>query len=885
MEDDIRFILESAILAPSAHNLQPWRFVVKDRTIELWSVAHLMSSGMFSAVEWDSYVAFGALVENASIAATTVRARLAVVYFPDKKHPDLIAKLTLVKDEKVVPDPLSSALRTRHTNRRGYERTPLSASERSALFAEAQKKRSLLLTEKDSDVEALARYESVYEELMFSNKPVHDYVFRRIRWTNRDTRLLNYGFTYPSLETPLFSYPAMQLFRLWQIIRYGRHLGLPQLLAAQQEFVHRKSAAFGAVVAESATPLGWLEAGRVFERIWLRATQLGLNLQPQTAALFLNFASELHPTSFTEEEHGRIKEAKQRVIATFGLTEKPLAVMFRIGHGPPATDRTTRIPLQSLMSEGGAEHPSRYLLSHNSGVQSKKTYAELRGEYLAGRKRKDLTFDLLMEYGEVAIRVGRLGQAAEIMQEALKAADDPLQKAFVYLQLARIEHLKIRLHADQRYLTLAFEALGLPYPRGTFAGVVVAFGMYIRALFSFFLQMFWSPAEKERLHHNLSAELYIETGFTSYYVGNISPVLECVLYSHSFALLDSPTNGMVFWYVGAGSLCAALGFKRMSRFLLKRAFTVAQSNRTVRAVATSLMWQGALADFFGDPESALVTLHELQQKYNDGLLPQEKTVVSASLAVNYTVRGNPKAAIGAVDFLLQEYDKEQGEVEDHAKAYVEWQKITALSFLGIEHELRAILERSEDIFNAPDTDKWTQSNYTADLLTQHYISDELDLGRIGKILLNFDSLGLTPSTSYRVSLHYWVSRAYIFLALHKRGKVDRSLFDKAVSDLRSARHHALIYPHTLLLLGHQALLDGKPTLAREYVVRALKGGTEYDNLWVDYEAKKLDILVEHAFGQKDIAIKKLKDLEQEVFDRGWNGCNKHLTSLRDEITS
>ncbi|MDO8408381.1 MAG: hypothetical protein Q7S95_04120 [bacterium] len=355
MTDDIRFILESAIRAPSGDNTQTWRFVVRDLVIEVWDCAphdveyRLLSNGRAG------WVALGAVIENACIAAS-LRGYLAhVSYAPHPPQERLIATLELTKDASVAPDPLAGAIPDRATNRRPYRRDPLSATERATLLASTgntEGTSTLHLVEKREDIESLARLVSLHDELIFSNQWLHRLLFSRVTWTRREDKRTRTGLYFPTLETPPFTWAAMQLLRHWWLTKLGSYIGLHKFIALEQRGVYRHASAYGLVLVRGEREQDWLEAGRAVERIWLTATGAGLALQPHTAMIYLPRAIEsgLSDAYLNAHERERIIEAYDAIQRIFGVEEGTPAFLFRIGHGRPPSARSSRLLFESVVT-------------------------------------------------------------------------------------------------------------------------------------------------------------------------------------------------------------------------------------------------------------------------------------------------------------------------------------------------------------------------------------------------------------------------------------------------------------------------------------------------------------------------------------------------------
>ena len=78
----LREILEAAIRAPSGENCQPWRFVLKGESVELWNRPERDQS-LYNWGQRASYMAHGAALENLVLAAGARGFGADVAYFPE----------------------------------------------------------------------------------------------------------------------------------------------------------------------------------------------------------------------------------------------------------------------------------------------------------------------------------------------------------------------------------------------------------------------------------------------------------------------------------------------------------------------------------------------------------------------------------------------------------------------------------------------------------------------------------------------------------------------------------------------------------------------------------------------------------------------------------
>ena len=346
MQNEIKKILEVAVNAPSGENAQPWRFTVKDNQIFIFNISKRDQS-LYNFSQKGSLVAHGTLIENIVIATSQNGYKADISLFPDLQEPNLTAVIKLVEtnptEERFYP-----FIKERATNRKPYENKKLNEGQkRSFLNApeEVGGGGKIILVDEEDKKRALGEAASVNERVMFDNQFLHNFFFNHINWTEEEEKEKRIGFYIKTLELPPPARVLFKIIRYWPVMKIFNLLGFAKMAAKGNAKLYATAGAFGAIVVDGDSSRDFINAGRLMQRVWLKATKMGLGFHPVTGILFLARRVIAGETKELSETHIQlIKKSHETIKLAFGVENGVIAIVFRVGYAEKPSARSSKLP-------------------------------------------------------------------------------------------------------------------------------------------------------------------------------------------------------------------------------------------------------------------------------------------------------------------------------------------------------------------------------------------------------------------------------------------------------------------------------------------------------------------------------------------------------------
>ncbi|MDX2034957.1 MAG: hypothetical protein SF339_30050 [Blastocatellia bacterium] len=262
--EQIRFLLGYAVLAPSSHNTQPWRFAIDAKGV-LQVFADY--NGWLRVADPDQrelHLSIGCAIENLVIAARRFGLAAHIDYLPDTQNRALIAAVSLHKAEAQDLGGITvlfDAIPRRRTNHKTFEPQPVEPS-------------LLELFEQCCDEPGIEIYLTGEEEM-------------RQRFDDLIVRSDAATFANPAYREELGYWIGQGVFGTsWLMSQIGRlamaNLNFGKMTARSDESVLMSAPVMGLLSAVNDDRVSQVRAGQVFERIYLTGARLGIGIRPMS---------------------------------------------------------------------------------------------------------------------------------------------------------------------------------------------------------------------------------------------------------------------------------------------------------------------------------------------------------------------------------------------------------------------------------------------------------------------------------------------------------------------------------------------------------------------------------------------------------------------------
>ena len=266
----LQFLLNYAVLAPSGHNTQPWKFTLQNETLELWADS-ARALPLVDPNHRELTISCGAALFNLRLALHHFGYCGDIQTLPDPAQPDLLARIRLGDwgSESAEEKSLFEAIPQRHTNRQTFEDWDIPETVLQWLSAIATEEGAwLYLVQDEAQKAQLFELVKVADQVQMADPDIRKELSTWMHSGNDPScdGLPGYAMGIP----PRFDFLTRILAWLTRSFNLGNEI------ARQDEKRLQCASAIIVLGTDDDTPEDWLNAGQALEKMLLRAQSLGI---------------------------------------------------------------------------------------------------------------------------------------------------------------------------------------------------------------------------------------------------------------------------------------------------------------------------------------------------------------------------------------------------------------------------------------------------------------------------------------------------------------------------------------------------------------------------------------------------------------------------------
>jgi nitroreductase len=349
--EQVRYLVEHALLAPSGGNNQPWRFIWRNDRLDCladWERAESFLDLDYSA----TWLAFGAVAENLALAAGTLGRRAEITLQPEPERSDLLCRVRFAAGATDHPWPrLVDQVAARVTNRKLGQRTALEPEAAAAMRRAAESAGAELhLIEQGDALAAMGELLGEGDRLRFLSKPMHREMMAEMRWSREEAERTRDGLDIATLELSPADVAAMRVVSSWKAMKLVAGVGGGRALLKISRRAVAAAAAVGLVATTGRDPASFFRGGRAMQRVWLAATAHGLAFQPMTAITYVFPRLERAEPGLERRQVERLAELRRRYLELLPVDGECFeAMLFRVARADPPSARALRRRLDDVL--------------------------------------------------------------------------------------------------------------------------------------------------------------------------------------------------------------------------------------------------------------------------------------------------------------------------------------------------------------------------------------------------------------------------------------------------------------------------------------------------------------------------------------------------------
>lgn len=289
-ESDLDKIMDAAVIAPSAGNNQPWKWVFDKGVLFLFHDKY-RSWSWGDYYEMGSHMGLGAALENVHLQSEALGLKDEAEIFPLNDVPELIAAVRFAgaavpATEDAVD--LAAHLYTRSTNRRVGERQKLDESFYTQLqeTISSTAEISIFYTQEQSDLDELAEIIAECDKVRLLNESGHEEFYHEIRWTREEAESTKDGVSLDNVDISQSEIAGFKVAGDWKAVELLAQWDKGNAFKKLSTKAVKNASGIIVFTIPEFTHEKLITAGRAVQKAWIFANQQGIAIHPMLSPAF-----------------------------------------------------------------------------------------------------------------------------------------------------------------------------------------------------------------------------------------------------------------------------------------------------------------------------------------------------------------------------------------------------------------------------------------------------------------------------------------------------------------------------------------------------------------------------------------------------------------------
>jgi molybdopterin/thiamine biosynthesis adenylyltransferase len=356
---EVTELIKYAIMAPTAGNIQPWKWIYKNKKLFLLHDKKRAES-ILNYRDTASLMGLGASAENVILKAHQMGYEVKInkfpLGFPHEVYADFeffdnnnIEHLTI---ENHFFDELVHAIPKRITNRTLNKRIPLKNNVEKYLQSIIQSiaGAELKIFTSDEKIEALKEIITEIDWIIMTNKGCHKQFMHEIRWNSKEVEETKDGLDLDTFDITPTERAGLMVARNWNVTKHAKKWGLGKSFGKMSKKAIESSSALGLITMPKVYPEAYFDGGRAIQKVWLGATIEGVSFQPLSLSTFLSERIADNNFEGLEDVKAKIIDlyTKLKVVCEIkdGLTD---IFLFRLCYADDPKVKPLRRPIEDVL--------------------------------------------------------------------------------------------------------------------------------------------------------------------------------------------------------------------------------------------------------------------------------------------------------------------------------------------------------------------------------------------------------------------------------------------------------------------------------------------------------------------------------------------------------